>query len=565
MASHRAKPGMYKSKSAQPRGSRPKRQVHGQRVSQKWKLLVDEFEATRMTVMDKPEDDPTTKDADTTGYATESLSAAKAALYERNRKRAIVELLSTEKNYIYLLTKLVEHYLDKLKEPQYRSVLSVDDYNLLFPSDLRSILLLNQTFYQDLKKMIKTGSFAATGTDLNAFVSHFLMYAHYCNNYSAAATRLAELRSKSSAFSKFCDKQCGVFFNNLSLEQLLILPIQRMPRYKLLLTEIVKFTPQNHPNLQLLKQALADIAKVNDSINDGIKDFESRIEVQNIENRLKINLVTPARRYIKQGQLCKIEMKDDQMYYLFILFNDCLLYASQSMIGSKLILGKILEFNEKFSVKETSTSINVHGIKNLFEIHSTTESFFVFAGSKKEMDDWIDAINKSCTEVMSRKMAQSGNSNLHAATLFIPDDFADRCMMKGCESRFTFVNRRHHCYSCGFVICGACSCNKVIVKSSEQLLRVCDACYKMKNRVMDQFVREIGDIIVQRKGRRKSTWKQKGYDELLVTGYLRECRCELPLNVIYLCNIAYGSIKKQYNPYGLANISRNMWPKPQNN
>ena len=76
------------------------------------------------------------------------------------------------------------------------------------------------------------------------------MYQNYCNNYRAAATRLAELREKSSSvFSKYCDEQSrSKQFNHLSVESLLILPIQRMPRYKMLLEEIIKNTEHDHPD-----------------------------------------------------------------------------------------------------------------------------------------------------------------------------------------------------------------------------------------------------------------------------------------------------------------------------
>ena len=321
------------------------------------------------------------------------------------------------------------------------------------------------------------------------------MYQNYCNNYSQAASILAKLRKKSSSsFSTYCDKQMNAeYFNNLSLESLIILPIQRMPRYKILCEEIIKHTEPNHPDLKQLTNALTEITKVNHAINSRMKEFDSRIEVQNIENRFNgkiTNLVTPSRRYIRQGQLCKIETKDDQDY-LFILFSDCLLYASQSMIGDKLVFGNMLLFNAKFKIKKTAKEINVHKIANLFEIHSTNESFMLYASTREVMDSWFNSISNACKEYLSlttiQNKQESNMDNIYAATLCIPNDFAEKCMSNGCNTKFSFVHRRHHCkfwyvlywiismyklkhmlfvtnfitiYS-GFVVCSKCSSNQL--------------------------------------------------------------------------------------------------------
>jgi len=201
--------------------------------------------------------------------------------------------------------------------------------------------------------------------------------------------------------------------------------------------------------------------------------------------------VIPSRRFIKQGQLCKIETKDDQDY-LFILFNDCLLYASQSMMGDKLSLGNLIHFNSKFKLKKTSPQINVLNIENLFEIHSTDESFMLYAASTQEMDEWFSVIQRTVDEYISldtvKQHEQQNEYAIWSKVLYIPNDFADGCMMNGCNKNFSIINRRHHCKYCGFVVCSKCSSNQLAVRPNsmeyynnyhhEVMVRVCDSCYK---------------------------------------------------------------------------------------
>ena len=322
-----------------------------------------------------------------------------------------------------------------------------------------------------------------------------------------------------------------------------------------------------------LKSALDEISKVNESINDEIKVFEQRIEVQNIENRFKgkiKNLVTPSRIYVKQGQLCKLEQKE-QVYYLFILFNDCLLYASQSMIGNKLIIGKLIPFNSKFSCKKTSGAIKmISGLSNLFEIHSTEESFMLFAETQKSMDKWVKIINQTFESFIKSGTVKPDDSKQYVATLPIPDNFSDKCMVIGCTNRFSMMNRRHHCYFCGFLVCGGCRKYKVKHKGKGNV-KVCTVCYqnyvnhkrKSTEFIQDAAIQVLSDELKKSnmteltmggysevtRRRQQTTFKQSGSEKILVMGYLRHLammsRLELPENVLYLCNLSYGSIKKQ--------------------
>ena len=100
----------------------------------------------------------------------------KVAKRARRRKHAIDEFLSTEKTYVDLMSKLVENYVTSLRNNS--SVISSDDYQVLFPSDIHAILGLNQVFLMDLIKIVESPTFnintTKIGDILYTFCPHFV-------------------------------------------------------------------------------------------------------------------------------------------------------------------------------------------------------------------------------------------------------------------------------------------------------------------------------------------------------------------------------------------------------
>ena len=66
-------------------------------------------------------------------------------------------------------------------------------------------------------------------------------YIDYTNNYTLALTTLEE-KCKNARLAAFLE-QCRVESSIKALESLLIMPIQRVPRYELLLKQLIKHTP----------------------------------------------------------------------------------------------------------------------------------------------------------------------------------------------------------------------------------------------------------------------------------------------------------------------------------
>ncbi|KAK6030691.1 FYVE zinc finger [Ostertagia ostertagi] len=85
---------------------------------------------------------------------------------------------------------------------------------------------------------------------------------------------------------------------------------------------------------------------------------------------------------------------------------------------------------------------------------------------------------------------------------WIPDDDCSMCML--CNSRFSLLNRRHHCRACGRVACGSCCKEKATLEymkddpKKQAQARVCTPCATMLARIEDyeKMMREHADVTI---------------------------------------------------------------------
>ncbi|TFK40977.1 hypothetical protein BDQ12DRAFT_600147 [Crucibulum laeve] len=94
----------------------------------------------------------------------------------------------------------------------------------------------------------------------------------------------------------------------LNLEGYLLLPVQRIPRYRLLLEELLRNTPPTHEFMEdPLERALAEISLLANNMNEGKRESESRRRLVQWQTRIRGKfpspLVQPHRRLIMDGRL----------------------------------------------------------------------------------------------------------------------------------------------------------------------------------------------------------------------------------------------------------------------
>jgi len=394
------------------------------------------------------------------------------------RDLAVEELIKTEKSYVDQLRMLDVVYVDALKKLK---TITPEQHSTLF-SQIKIILNFNTNFLTNLSTAIKQNK--SIGQEMLNFCPYFKIYREYVNNYEQASILLRKLKDRPD-FTEF-DEEGRARCNNLSISDLIVTPIQRVPRYPMLLKEIIKNTDNNHHDLHLLTTALEKYTALNKDINEGIKEQEKRNKVREIGEKLldggkPVALVAPARRFIMKGELFKV-CRGKNKKYMFFLFNDLLIYADPQ--------GKYFKFHNKLDIDSSFGAEDMEGTKHYpphsIKITSTTKSFVAFADKQDDCLKWLKALQQLRNQIDNRQKQKGlhGTLDVQKAPIMVPDHFVKACQI--CKTKFTLIRRRHHCRKCGRVVCGPCSTGR-IPDVKDQQIRVCDKCIEQTKSQREVF------------------------------------------------------------------------------
>lgn len=74
---------------------------------------------------------------------------------------------------------------------------------------------------------------------------------------------------------------------NQKFNSLLIMPVQRLPRYKMLFEQILKYTPEDHVERTNIEEALLKVSEIADFVNQNQKNLENQKVLIQISSMLK--------------------------------------------------------------------------------------------------------------------------------------------------------------------------------------------------------------------------------------------------------------------------------------
>jgi hypothetical protein len=210
------------------------------------------------------------------------------------------EIVQTERTYVRNMNFLTQVFIDPLIDDHksgraiiggdIASVINKADNTavLVFFSQIPQITSVASNFLADLTTRSRTwNEDASTLGDLFTYYATMLKtYDEYSSTYAFVCKVLSKAIETTPELQQFITSSTQKHATELgtqSLESLLILPVQRVPRYLMLLKELLKYTPAGHPDFLLLEEAVETVSAVATHINESIRAQENLVKMYELQ------------------------------------------------------------------------------------------------------------------------------------------------------------------------------------------------------------------------------------------------------------------------------------------
>uniref|UniRef100_A0A8C6KNK2 FYVE, RhoGEF and PH domain containing 4b n=1 Tax=Nothobranchius furzeri TaxID=105023 RepID=A0A8C6KNK2_NOTFU len=439
---------------------------------------------------------------------------------ERKLYNIANELLQTERAYVARLHLLDQVFCLRLAHEADRGSFPPEVIKNIF-SNISSIYSFHSQFLlPDLEQCICLG---------RALLLHgpFLrMYADYVRNFDQAMELLRTWTERSSAFRNIIqDIQSQDVCGNLTLQHHMLEPVQRVPRYEMLLKDYLKKLPEDNPDYEPAQKSLEAVSMAATHSNSAIHKAESLKRLLEIYEMVgEEEVVNPTNEFLKEGRLLKLAARNaSAMERHLFLFNNFLLCCSAkfSLVGQKFTVRCRIGV-DGMKVHQTTNEDHLY----TFQVSGKEKSLELQASSEQDRDEWIEVIQEAINvfqkknetfKMVSKElyMEEPAKELGRRAPRWIRDNEVNVCMI--CREPFNaLTRRRHHCRACGYVVCWRCSDNKASLEyDGNKLNKVCKACYSIltgqRGERMDRKKRrmiEVSYISYLQYGDNSMIWQQ---------------------------------------------------------
>ncbi|XP_016017037.2 rho guanine nucleotide exchange factor 17 isoform X1 [Rousettus aegyptiacus] len=245
------------------------------------------------------------------------------------RKHVTMTLLDTEQSYVESLRTLMQGYMQPLKQPENSLLCDPSLVDEIF-DQIPELLEHHEQFLEQVRHCVQTWHAQQKVGDLliQSFSKDVLVniYSAYIDNFLNAKDAVRVAKEARPAFLKFLEQSMRENKEKQALSDLMIKPVQRIPRYELLVKDLLKHTPEDHPDHPLLLDAQRNIKEVAERINKGVRSAEeaerhARV-LQEIEAHIEgmEDLQAPMRRFLRQEMVIEVKAvggKKDRSLFLF--------------------------------------------------------------------------------------------------------------------------------------------------------------------------------------------------------------------------------------------------------
>ncbi|XP_063852672.1 uncharacterized protein LOC135095646 [Scylla paramamosain] len=245
------------------------------------------------------------------------------------RQKVVEEILATEATYLRQLEILDKFFVQPSRE---KGILPPTVHHTVF-GGLVALQEVSRELYQALLpgKDAKEEEEKDVGQIFLQLAPFLKAYSTYVKNYQGALDMLMECEGRISSVRQWVEATEGRPEVQTKLPALLITPVQRIPRYLLLLSQLLHHTPPHHPHQHSIAKAVEEVEGVARFVDGSISEAENYQRVLMIQRALKggrPTIMAPGRWLVKEGLLHKMARNGSSSHpRLFFLFSDVLMYT----------------------------------------------------------------------------------------------------------------------------------------------------------------------------------------------------------------------------------------------
>ncbi|XP_045595613.1 rho guanine nucleotide exchange factor 39 isoform X2 [Procambarus clarkii] len=328
------------------------------------------------------------------------------------RDKVLKEIILTEESYLKQL-----HTLDKFfARPCLEKGLLPEGIHAAIFGELPALRHMNEELYKAL--VSENENVGSAFLHLAPFLK---VYSSYAKNYQKSINLLLEWERRSDKLRSWITVTESRPEVQTKLPSLLITPVQRVPRYRLLLGELLKRTSEDHPHYSSIAKAVEEVGEVAEHINRSISKAENlqrMLMIQRAFKRSQPNIIAPGRHLLKEGILHKVSRNGSSSQpRLFFLFTDILLYTKLPTANiantSTSSSGDVLDVEYKPNSLEcccllplrhcSVVSVLGNGQQGLFRLKCESEDMLLYSSDNTGGSKWVSTLIEAVREAVDKR------------------------------------------------------------------------------------------------------------------------------------------------------------------
>ncbi|TRZ02143.1 hypothetical protein DNTS_014238 [Danionella cerebrum] len=325
------------------------------------------------------------------------------------RRHVMMTLLDTEQSYVESLRTLIQGYMKPLKQPENSPLVDPSLVDEIF-YQIPEILEHHEIFLEQLVESINQWHDQQTigHVLIQSFSKETLasIYSAYIDNFMNAKDAVRVAKEAKPAFLKFLEQSMRENKEKQALADLMIKPVQRIPRYELLVKDLLKHTTEDHPDRECLLEAQRSLKSLAERINTGRRSAEelerdTRI-LQEIEAHIEglEHILNPQRKFLRQEMVVETKSVGGKKERSLFLFSDLLICTTLKRNKYKFLWKLPLEDIEV--VKGLNQSTNRENIQKSI---SRLDEDLSTLGQISKLSETLSFPHQSLDEVIKELMA----------------------------------------------------------------------------------------------------------------------------------------------------------------